>query len=179
MQANQEGISGSILVLLGALLITLWCLNSAWISWLSGWRSLSKRFRAQSESLAGTRRSGFPFDICFRYWLDYTNLAWVTVNKEALHLSVVFPFRIAHPPLAVPWEEIEISSTILFWRKYVELKLGIEERIPLRISKRMANRLGIPEDINQTASSREIASAKTVDRPIRFGGIGTAPPPLQ
>ena len=179
MQANQEGISGSILVLLGALPIALWCLNGLWMSWLSGWRSLSKRFRAQSESLTGTRGNGFLLDICFRHWLDYTNLVWVTVNKEALHLSVVFPFRIGHPPLAVPWEEIEIGSTTLFWRKYVELRLGREERIPLRISKRMANRLGIPEVIDQTASSLEIAPAQAVDRPIRFGGIGTAPPPLQ
>ena len=52
-------------------------------------------------------------------------------------------FRIGHPPLRIPWDEICFSRTRFFMRTYIVLTLGNEERIPMRISQRLARNLGI------------------------------------
>lgn len=66
MQATQEGLSGFTLASLGVLFVALWCLTSLFMSWQSGWRLLSKRFPAQSEFLAETKKGG----ISLRYLLS-------------------------------------------------------------------------------------------------------------
>ena len=74
----------------------------------------------------------------------------MTSAQDALYLSVLFLFRLCHPPLRIPWNEIRLSRTRRFWRTYVVLTLGEQEQISMRISERMAQNLGIldriPED---------------------------------
>jgi hypothetical protein len=55
----------------------------------------------------------------------------------------MFPFRIGHSPLRVPWDEIRIRRTKFLWWRLVLLTLGNQEQIPMRISERMARNLGI------------------------------------
>jgi len=148
MQPNSHDLPTYVFYLAGAGFISLWCLNCLFASWQSGWRRLSRRFRAESEFLAETKRGGrYPFELCFRNWLDYTNIVWVAPEEEALYLSVVFPFRIGHPPLRIPWTEISMGKTKLLWRNYLILSLGNQERIPMRVSERMARKLGILKGI--------------------------------
>ncbi|HEV2215051.1 MAG TPA: hypothetical protein VGR64_07155, partial [Terracidiphilus sp.] len=52
-------------------------------------------------------------------------------------------FRPGHPPLRIPWNEIQFSRTQRFFRDYVVLTLGASEQIPLRISTGLAGRLGL------------------------------------
>jgi hypothetical protein len=40
---------------------------------------------------------------------------------------------------------VQIGRATFFWRRYVALTLGDQERIPLRIPKGMARKLGILE----------------------------------
>jgi hypothetical protein len=69
----------------------------------------------------------------------------MTAANDALYLSVFFLLRVGHPPLRIPWSEIKITRTKYFWQKFIVLTLGNEERIPMRISERMANKLGLLE----------------------------------
>jgi len=78
-----------------------------------------------------------------RFWSHYGGVVRVTAASDALYLSVVFLFRIGHPPLRIPWNEINFGRTKFFLRTYVVLTLGNEEMIPMRISQRMARNLGI------------------------------------
>jgi hypothetical protein len=117
---------------------------------------LSRRFRAQSEFLGDVKRGRFLFDICFRYWVDYTNLVWVAAEEDALHLSIVFPF---HPPLCIPWDEIEANRTKFLWRNYLVLSLGSEERIPMRVSESTAKKLGILERIRTITPEHKLSGA--------------------
>jgi hypothetical protein len=76
----------------------------------------------------------------------------MTAADDALYLSVLFPFRLGHPPLCIPWKEIKLSRTKRFFRTHVivtevVLTLGNQEKIPMRISERMAKKLGILERI--------------------------------
>jgi hypothetical protein len=86
-----------------------------------------------------------------RFWGDYTNIIQIFAEPEALYLSVFTPFRVGHPPLNIPWNEITLSRTRRFWRRYVVLTLGEHERIPMRISERMAHKLGILECVPEAS----------------------------
>jgi hypothetical protein len=78
-----------------------------------------------------------------RNWADYSGIIRIAVEENYLYLSVVFPWRIGHPPLCIPWREIKIGRTKFLWRRYVVLTLGNQEHIPMRNSERMAAKLGI------------------------------------
>jgi hypothetical protein len=63
------------------------------------------------------------------------------VNPQGFFLSLSFPFFPGHPPLFIPWNEITVRRTCVLWAKCVELHLGREPAVPLRISERVARRL--------------------------------------
>lgn len=114
------------------------------ISILTGWHTLAKRFRAQAEPYGETRTVGPLFcTVYMRYWGHYSSCVRLTAAEDALYLSVLFLFRIGHPPLRIPWNEIQFGRDKFLWRHYIVLTLGNEEKIPMRISERMAGKLGI------------------------------------
>jgi hypothetical protein len=124
----------------------LWCSVCFLISLVSGWFVLSGRFKKQSEPYGETKSAGpFFYTVYTRFWTHYSSVIGITAAEDALYLSVLFLFRIGHPPLCIPWEEIKIGRTKFFWRRYVVLTLGEQENIPMRISERMARELGILE----------------------------------
>lgn len=78
-----------------------------------------------------------------RLWGHYSSAIRLTAASDALYASVLLPFRIGHPPLRIPWDEIQFGRTkFLFWT-FAVLTLGREEKVPMRISLRMARNLGI------------------------------------
>lgn len=118
------------------------------ISFLGGWFSLSQRFRKESEPYGDTRSAGpLIYEVNLRFWTRYSSAIRMTAAKDALYLSVFFLFRIGHPPLRIPWNEIRFGKTKFLWRRYVVLTLGQQERIPMRISERMARNLGIQDGL--------------------------------
>jgi hypothetical protein len=130
-----------------AFFAVLWSFISIVISVVGGWYALIRRFRAQSEPYGKTRTAGpFFYTVYMRWWGHYSSVIRLTAADDALYLSALFPFRIGHPPLSIPWKEIEFGKESFFWRSYVVLTLGTEEHIPMRISQRMARNLGILDD---------------------------------
>lgn len=85
----------------------------------------------------------FFYTVYMRFRGHYGGVIRMTAADDALYLSVLFLFRIGHPPLRLPWSEIKLGRTTFLWRRYVVLTLGNQEHIPLRISERMARNLGI------------------------------------
>ena len=132
--------------------VAVWSLTSFVISLMGGWNTLSKRFRAQSESYGDVRSAGpFFYTVMMRFRVGYGNVIRITASADALYFSILFPFRLGHPPLSIPWGEIKMRRTQFLWLRFVTLTLGEEERIPMRISERMARNLGIldrlPKDV--------------------------------
>jgi hypothetical protein len=128
--------------------VAFWVFISFLTSFISGWYLLSKRFRAQSEPYGVTRSAG-PFfsNVYMRYWQHYGGVIRLTAADDALYISAVFLIRIGHPPLCIPWKEIQFGSLKRWWRSYVVLTLGNQEQVPLRIPERMARKLGLLERI--------------------------------
>ena len=132
------------MLIVPTLVVGVFSIVSFFSSVFSGWYTLSKRFRAQSEPYGVTKSVGpFPYTVYTRYWSHYSSIIRLTAAEDALYLSVFFLFRIGHPQLCIPWKEIQFSRTKYFFRRYVVLTLGEQERIPMRISERMASKLGI------------------------------------
>ncbi|MGB0065553.1 MAG: hypothetical protein WBP85_13980 [Terracidiphilus sp.] len=124
--------------------IALWCAVSFLISYIGGWFALSKRFKRQSEPYGETKSAGpFFYTVYMRWWGHYSSVVRLTAASDALYASVLFPFRVFHPPLRIPWDQIQFGRAKYFFRNYIVLNLGTEERIPMRISSRMARNLGI------------------------------------
>ncbi|MGA3032832.1 MAG: hypothetical protein ABSD70_06090 [Terracidiphilus sp.] len=124
--------------------IALWCAVCFFISFLTGWFALSRRFRKQSEPYGDVRSAGpFLYTVYMRFWSHYSSVIRLVAAEDALYASVLPPFRIGHPPLRIPWDEIQFSRTKYLWLNLIQLTLGNEEKIPMRISLRMARNLGV------------------------------------
>jgi hypothetical protein len=122
----------------------LWCAVCFLISFLTGWFALVRRFKKQSEPYGEIRSAGpFFYTVYMRFWGHYSSVIRLTAASDALYASILLPFRVGHPPLRIPWNEIQIGKTKFFWRRYIVLTLGSAEKIPMRISERMARNLGI------------------------------------
>jgi hypothetical protein len=130
-------------------IVIVLCLGSFLTSFWSGWFALSKRFKKLSEPYGETHSAGpFFYTVYTRFWSHYGYVIRMIAADDALYLSVLFPFRLGHPPLCIPWNEITLSQTKRFLRPhvaitYVVLTLGNQEKIPMRISEGMARKLGI------------------------------------
>lgn len=147
----QEHVSTfNALILPGSFLAALafWFLLCSLIGAMSGWRSLSRRFTAQSEPSGETLQAGpWFYSVYWRFWGHYSSVVRMISATDALYLSVIFLFRPGHAPLCIPWNEITFGRTRFMWQKFIVLTLGREEQIPLRITERMARKLGLMERV--------------------------------
>ena len=144
MQSSPDQLPPHFLLIMPALSVGFFCFMSYLSSVISGWHKLSQRFFTQSEPYGATRSAG-PFfcAVYMRYWTHYSWAIHMTAGDDALYLSVYFLLRVGHPPLRIPWSEITIARTKNVWQQFILLTLGEQERIPMRISERMAEKLGI------------------------------------
>jgi len=121
----------------------LWCAVCYLIGIFSGWLSLCRRFKQQSDPYGDSKTAGpFFYTVYMRFWGHYSSVIRLTAASDALYASILFPFRVGHPPLRIPWNEIQIGNEKFLWQRHIVLTLGSVEKIPMRISERMARNLG-------------------------------------
>jgi len=141
MNNNQDWINGIPVFLL--LFAGLWALFCVIRSLAGGWYKLARLFRAQ-QVFEGSK---WPFQgavMPLGNRVGYVVGAYrVTVgaNRAGLHIAC-FLFRILHPPLFIPWEEISIGrSREWVFGGQVCLMLGRETQVPFVIPASLANKL--------------------------------------
>ena len=116
----------------------IWLVVCIVVSFMSGWWSLSRRYRTE-RTLATTINwaSG-----SFRHIVGYQRVLRMTSNAEGLYLSVTKLFRLGHPPLFIPWSEIGVQPErgflFLRWRT---LLFDRTKRIPLTLRGKTADRI--------------------------------------
>lgn len=111
-------------------------------SLFSGWFALGRRFRAKSGPFGEVRSVG-PFFVMVRMRMQRYGSMFIQAADDGLYLSMPFIFRLGHPPLFIPWKEIKFGRDKFFWMRCVLLTLGDEERVPMRISEGIADKLGL------------------------------------
>ena len=125
---DTEKLGVALAIIVGVILyFNLICfIISVW----SGWRTLAKRFRHDYDS---RHQIGLWKSARFRWGCHYNNALKIAANSEGLWLTTI-AIVLQHPPLLIPWSEIRVvkRSTMLWWT-FVQLELGVTERIPFTI----------------------------------------------
>jgi hypothetical protein len=144
MQPGSNQMTPETILLLSVFVVGFFFSMCYLSSILTGWRKLSRRFVAQSEPYGVTTSAGpFFYSVYMRYWSRFSSCVRITSAEDALYFSVFILLRVGYPPLRIPWNEIQLVRTKHVGRQYIVLTLGNQERIPMRISERMARNLGI------------------------------------
>ena len=115
------------LIILGCVLWWAFVLNL--IGWTGGWWALARHHRAPAR-FEGTR-----FRMCSGKlgWSNYGSCLTIGVNATGLRLSVPFAFRPGHPPLFIPWSEIEATPTKGWLFRYLDLRFRQVPHLQLRL----------------------------------------------
>jgi hypothetical protein len=101
---------------------------------MGGWHRLATRFRSAAAINGEERRfasmtlgSGF-------FPARYRNTLFLTVARSGIGLSVLFLLRLLHPPLFIPWAEVEPVVRERSWMKnHVAVSLrGFDKRLLFR-----------------------------------------------
>jgi hypothetical protein len=126
------------LLLFGIVAVGMWVLVAGAISHVGGWSSLADQYRC----LGPFPGSSWNFQSGqFGGIASYYKCLTVGADPRGLFVRIHFPFRVAHPPLFIPWHEISVSRKKVLWVKQVRFRLGHELQIPLTIRASLAQKL--------------------------------------
>jgi hypothetical protein len=105
---------------------------------IGGWRSLASAYLLSDPFPAG--RCWFQ-SARMRFGLAYNGCLIVGADQRGLYISIFFLFRIGHPPLFIPWQDVSISFGRSKWFGGVTLRFKNKPQVPFRISETLAKRL--------------------------------------
>jgi len=132
----EDGNISSMLILI--CFPFLWGLVSWILSIAGGWAALSQQYEINDfhpknawqnwKSISTQRVVLFP--------VNYGNCVKMSVDDEALYLSVFMIFRIGHPTLKLPYNEMEAETKkILFWN-VTKIRMMKAPKIQLTLQKK-------------------------------------------
>jgi hypothetical protein len=137
----EQGVPAWAVVAFAAFVMGLGLL----VSQVGGWATLARAYPSP-RPFTGPRWRGQSAGM--RWGVTYNGSLTVGADPQGLHLSILFVFRVGHPPLFVPWGDVtavhEKSRRMPFSILrvgYVELRFRRAPAVPLRIREALAWRL--------------------------------------
>ena len=124
-------------IVLFVLVPLLWILVMLVLAYAGGWARLAREYR-HWDPPEGDRWFGQSAALG---WVSYNQCLIVVAGSRGLRLSVFFPFRIGHPPLLIPWNEITGTPGKRLFIEHVDLRFRRAPEIRVRISQRLASAL--------------------------------------
>ena len=115
--------------------VAFWIAIGHLISMIGGWRSLAARYAGDAGQFTGRRwhmQSG-----AMRWTTRYGNVLTIGADSGRMYLAVMVLFRSGHPPLYIPWAEIEIAERRGWIFPYVVFTFKSEPGIYLTVSKKL------------------------------------------
>ena len=105
---------------------------------LGDWRRLAKHYRARQMP----EGEEFRFQSAAVGMVSYGNILTVGLSGEGLYLALFFPFSIMHPPLLIPWHEInDVREHQTFSRRTYRLSIGSPERGRLTLQQNLMQKI--------------------------------------
>ncbi len=86
--------------------VALWVLVGTVVGRWSGWYSLAERYRANTTFQGETWRFQ---SAQMRYLSHYNNCLTFGADPQGLSIAMFFILRAGHPPLFIPWGELELQ----------------------------------------------------------------------
>ena len=119
--------------------LCVWTVVCFAISYLGGWWSLSNCYPADTDVIR--KRWRFQSAV-MRMMTGYGSCLNFGVTERGLALSILFLFRPGHPPLHIPWEDIEVDRCKP-WLMTPRIRLNFRQvpGVPLIIRERLAKEL--------------------------------------
>lgn len=111
------------------LMAVLWPSVIVAISFVTGWRDLARHYRYKGQPL---QKKAYMQSASMRTrWMGYHNCLTVGKGPEGLYIGVFFLFRLAHPPLFVPWQDISVKKSHWLGFPLIELTFAKAPKVPV------------------------------------------------
>ena len=97
------------------LFILFWGVLCLVTSILSGWSKLARKYSGKMNNIEARYR------FCWNWFgkglagVKYGPLLTADLGSEGLGLSLLFPFRLGHPPILIPWKFIKEIEMRKIW----------------------------------------------------------------
>ena len=106
-------------------------------SYIGGWMRLARSYRASSHKgvIKGVGRRRFFQTAYMRWLMVYGDCIIFRADAHGLRISVLPVFRIGHPALLIPWNDITVVDLKGLLKPFVELRFQAEPSVPLRMSR--------------------------------------------
>ena len=128
-------VLGSTMPLLFVVMITIGIV----VSRIGGWNQLGEKFRC-TDPVTGTSWGLQSAE--FRRGVSYGGGLRFTLTDRGLHLTCIPIFRIGHPPVLIPWQEIDAYPYRgKFGTTYVELRFKSVPDVPIYLPYKLAAKM--------------------------------------
>lgn len=118
--------------------VGMWLLISFLLSTIGGWSTLADHYAAHPG--VGGRRFYFR-SAQLGAGVGYSACLTLGTGPAGLYLAVLPLFRMAHPPLLIPWSDITARETKSWFSATVELRFAQVPTVSVRISRHLADAL--------------------------------------
>ena len=122
----------------GIFFVAMWFIVSITFSRVTGWSRLAEKYRATSKSESKLMRAVQV------YWgsiLLAGNIYTLGSSSKGMFLGVLFPFRLGHPPLLIPWHEIKAKRVNRLFMPRIQLSFGNGLSRPFEINENVAEKI--------------------------------------
>jgi hypothetical protein len=125
---------------IGLFALCMWVTVSFLIALVGGWFELGRIYRA-TRGFAG---SSWRFqDAQFRLLTHYNNILTVGSNADGLYLAVFLPFRIGHPPLFIPWQDVSVRPGTFLWFRIYKFEFRQVPSVRLQLREKLGKKIQI------------------------------------
>jgi hypothetical protein len=115
----------------------LLCLVSLILATVGGWRRLAESY-PDDISVEGVT---FRWQSAQFGSANYGRCVNVTVDHARLRLSIALLFRVAHPPISIPWSDIRVELDRSWLREIGTFTFAKEPHVAVRFKRRLVDRI--------------------------------------
>jgi hypothetical protein len=114
--------------------ILLWLLVGAIIARLGGWRELAQYYQDPNQ-FSGERR--LMQSARMRRGTNYNGCLNISINDQGLRIETIILFRFSHPPLFIPWYDIQSAPKQLLFFEAIEFRFAKNDQVPFLVRKKL------------------------------------------
>jgi hypothetical protein len=133
---NSTWLALGIAIVFPFMFCGMWIFVSMLISIVGGWKKLAQSYPDSSPK----RKYTYTFQSGRMGPANYQGVLKIGADETGLHLAVVVLFRLFHPPLSSPWEDLrQLEFTQIFFTKRARFTCrahpGIRIQLPEKVMK--------------------------------------------